>query len=67
MSIHPAHTLRNDSQIEEVILKPSYLDENWDVLTAEYHARGRRIPWLDLLLYRALRCWMQWRTKRACQ
>ena len=48
-----------------VAMKPYSLDEHWEVLTAEYHAAGRRVPWLDRLWYRAALAWLRWRRRRA--
>jgi len=46
-------------------VKPYSLDESWDVLSAEYHAAGRPVPWLDLFLYRLGLAWLRWRLRMA--
>jgi hypothetical protein len=46
-------------------MSPYSLDEHWEVLCIEYHATGRRIPWLDRAWYRGALWWLRWRLRGA--
>jgi hypothetical protein len=41
-------------------MRPSSIDEHWELLTLRYEQRGRRVPWYWRRVYRGVRGLFAW-------
>jgi hypothetical protein len=48
-------------------MTPYSVDDRWDLLVAEHHARGRRVPWIDLAVYCVMVRWLRRRIRMAAR
>ena len=46
-------------------MRPHTIDEHWDLLSAEYDAVGRPVPYIARVSYRWMRRWLRWLIVRA--